>query len=412
MSVPSLSARSSLESLNAGSSVESLRCSSPALSDISVPDTLPPAVSGPMVWEGSELKDYVVHFTPSEIEAIEAAVLSFRLSGSPIECLDRSNFPLPPFLASKLAAVSKEAHRGCGIVVLRGLGASGVHVQNDGNDQVARFNDKEATIAFAGISAHVCPLRATDSYANQTLSHVWDATQVKAPAGAEGIGLAGSKVNVAMDFHSDRFSGDVLALHVRNDGGSGCGGEQYVASFWRIYNALLETEPEVLETMASADWPFELKQKDSAPYLELGPTLFFSKGKPMVQLVKAPLLGTPHIPREPNMPALTDKQMHALEAVESLARQFSTKLDRQQGDIQFINNLSIMHARAAYHGTNSKPSTRHLLRMFLRDPENAWEKPASWLHKFDDPFTPGRPQNIPIRDTDPHRGISGRDSHG
>lgn len=63
-----------------------------------------------------------------------------------------------------------------------------------------------------------------------------------------------------MDFHSDRFSGDILALHVRDDGGL-IGGEQYVASFWKIYNELLENEPAVLETMARASWPFELKQK-------------------------------------------------------------------------------------------------------------------------------------------------------
>lgn len=64
-----------------------------------------------------------------------------------------------------------------------------------------------------------------------------------------------------MNFHSDRFSGDVLALHVRNDGGADAGGEQYIASFWKIYNELLESDPEVLEIMAEPDWPFELKQK-------------------------------------------------------------------------------------------------------------------------------------------------------
>lgn len=42
-------------------------------------------------------------------------------------------------------------------MVLRGLDA-------------ARFNDEEAVIAFAGICSYVCPERATDSYANQTLS--------------------------------------------------------------------------------------------------------------------------------------------------------------------------------------------------------------------------------------------------
>lgn len=131
----------------------------------------------------------------------------------------------------------------------------------------------------------------------------------------------------------------------------------------------------------------------------------------MCQLVKAPLLGTPQLPRDASMPDLSAEQMHALEVIENLARRFSTKLDRQQGDIQLINNLSILHARSAY-GEKDKPSDRHLLRMFLRDPDYAWDKPAMWRAKFDDPFTPGRPQELPIVDTDPRRKISGRESHG
>jgi hypothetical protein len=64
---------------------------------------------------------------------------------------------LKPALASKLSAISDKVHHGEGIAVLRGL-------------QAARFNDEEAVIAFAGISSYVCPKRATDAYANQTLS--------------------------------------------------------------------------------------------------------------------------------------------------------------------------------------------------------------------------------------------------
>jgi len=60
-------------------------------------------------------------------------------------------------LAQKLSSVSDELHQGQGVVVLRGLDA-------------ANFNDEEAVVAFAGVCAYVCPERATDSYANQTLS--------------------------------------------------------------------------------------------------------------------------------------------------------------------------------------------------------------------------------------------------
>lgn len=389
MSAHSLSPRSSTESFRSCSSTDS------------TPDKLAPALEGPMVWEGAELdpKQYVVELTRSEVENIRAAVVGFKLQRLPRGEISQRTFPLVANLAHKLSAVSTELHEGTGVVVLRGLDA-------------ARFNDEEAVIAFAGVCSYVAPERATDSYANQTLSHVRDATKEVVPAWAKDIGLAGSKITAAMDFHSDRFSGDILALHVRNDGGAGMGGGQYFASFWRIYNELLRSKPEVLETMAESDWPFELKQKDQAPYLELGPTLFFSRGKPVCQLVKAPLLGSPQIQRDPSMPNVTERQMYAMHAVQDLAKRFSTKLDRKQGDIQLINNLSIMHAREAYQGTNGKASTRHLLRMFLRDPGKAWEKPTRFRSNFDDPFTPGRPQELPIIDMDPWRAISGRESHG
>lgn len=59
-------------SLSARSSFDSLRESSPT------PSTLAPAVTGPMVWEGAELKDYVLWLTSAEVDAIKAAVIHFK----------------------------------------------------------------------------------------------------------------------------------------------------------------------------------------------------------------------------------------------------------------------------------------------------------------------------------------------
>jgi hypothetical protein len=111
------------------------------------------------------------------------------------------------------------------------------------------------------------------------------------------------------------------------------------------------------------------------------------------------------------MPALSKEQLHALQLVEDIARQVCMKLDRKDGDIQFINNLSVMHARSAY-GNGATSSTRHLLRMFLRDPERAWKKPERYSAQFENPFDKTRPQILPVLDTDPWRKISGRESHG
>jgi hypothetical protein len=77
----------------------------------------------------------------------------------PRSAIDKHTFPLKAELANKLSSISTELHQGFGIAVLRGLDR-------------ANFNDEEAVIAFAGISSYVAALRATDSYANQTLSQL------------------------------------------------------------------------------------------------------------------------------------------------------------------------------------------------------------------------------------------------
>ncbi|KAF2005266.1 Clavaminate synthase-like protein [Amniculicola lignicola CBS 123094] len=391
-----------MSAISEKSSFESLRSAHSAFSE---PDRLTPAVSGPMVWKANELYDsptaLIEALTPEEVDEIRSAIIFFKLRNIGRDQINQETFPLSsPHLTRKLRGLSGQVHNGRGIAILRGL-------------DTARLNDEESVIAFVGVSSYVAPLRATDSYANQTLSHVRDATHDEVPQWANDLGLAGSKITSSMDFHSDRYSGDILALHVRDDGGVGNGGEQYCASSWKIYNHLLEHDSAVLETLAKPNWPFELKSPDNPePYLEEGPVLFFAQGKPIFQLVKAPLVGSPRIPRHASMPALTSEQTHALHVFEELARRFSAKIDRQKGDIQFINNLSIMHARSAYGkpGSNER-STRHLLRMFLRDPANAWAKPASYP-RFDAPFEEGREQNLPIVDLDPWRKISGMESHG
>jgi hypothetical protein len=82
------------------------------------------------------------------------------VAGTPRSEIQQDTFDLAnPELARKLSLVSKNLHDGQGVVVLRGLDA-------------AKFNDEEAVVAFAGVCSYVCPKRATDSYANQTLSMI------------------------------------------------------------------------------------------------------------------------------------------------------------------------------------------------------------------------------------------------
>jgi hypothetical protein len=100
--------------------------------------------------------------SPSSVGFCSLSPLWSGTKGFAVKRLDRSQitqetFPLSPDLAIKLSNISTDVHRGKGVSVLRGL-------------EAARFNDEEAVIAFAGVCSYVALQRATDAYANQTLS--------------------------------------------------------------------------------------------------------------------------------------------------------------------------------------------------------------------------------------------------
>lgn len=118
-------------------------------------------------------------------QSVVRGLNSSTVKGLPREKIDKNTFPLPNALSQKLNALTKDVHIGLGVAVIRGL-------------HRAKFNHEEWVIAFAGVTSHICPLRASDSFANQALSHIRDATYDKVPAGAENIGLAGSKIPVKM----------------------------------------------------------------------------------------------------------------------------------------------------------------------------------------------------------------------
>lgn len=92
------------------------------------------------------------------------------------------------------------------------------------------------------------------------------------------------------------------------------------------------------------------------------------------------------LPRTPTIPAITEAQAEALDALHYTAEKHALALQFKAGDIQFVNNLSVFHARLGFRDSATKK--RHLVRLWLRDEENAWETPeglkSRWARVYDD----------------------------
>lgn len=54
------------------------------------------------------------------------------------------------------------------------------------------------------------------------------------------------------------------------------------------------------------------------------------------------------MPRSANIPPITEAQAEALDALHFEAEKNAVTLDFRPGDIQYVNNLSIFHARGAF----------------------------------------------------------------
>lgn len=101
-----------------------------------------------------------------------------------------------------------------------------------------------------------------------------------------------------------------------------------------------------------------------------------------------------------NSELATPAQWQALETVQGIAEQVSVELDHQAGDIQFVNNLAILHARNSFK--DSPVKARHMFRMGLRDPGNGWALPEQYRKLTESAFRPVEEQCIPVHDFDPY----------
>lgn len=272
------------------------------------------------------------------LHRVESTDLNLAL-GKPLGYIDQTTFPLPK-LHSALREVSLELHHGHGFKVVRGV-------------PVREHSREENMILYAGIAAHVAQLRARQDSkfngepADVVLNHIKDlsSTHEKASIGAPAY------TTDKQVFHTD--VGDIVSLFALNTAAEG--GKSRLASTWRVYNELAATRPDLIETL-SQDWVADNFEDPVKPYI-LKPLLFYQPAKTdtpervLLQYARRYFTGFGALPRSKSIPPITEAQAEALDALHFLGERFNVELDFQQGDIQFVNNLAVFHARDGFKDT-------------------------------------------------------------
>lgn len=166
---------------------------------------------------------------------------------------------------------------------------------------------------------------------------------------------------------------EILSLQYRQLAASG--GATSVSSAATIVDELRSTHPDVVETLMAPTWPVQLSA-NPVRFASL-PLLAEQDGRVMISVDPGRLglhPATADVKPEGTC-ELNAAQLHALEVLNQTAEKHAISIAAETGDILLINNLGLLHKRDRYLDGDDATARRHLVRLWLRNPELGWALP-------------------------------------
>jgi hypothetical protein len=301
-------------------------------------------VSSPAVWKGLEMaarRDWVHELSAAEIVALDRAVAHARDTGKPLGELRREDFPLG-VLSASVESWLDELERGRGFLLVRGV-------------PVERQGEREATLAYWGLGLHLGrPI--SQNAAGDLLGHVRDlGLDRRDPT------LRLYKTREQLGFHTD--GADLIGLLCLRPAKSG--GTSRIASSAAIFNEIQRRRPDLVPTLFEP-FPFDRngEERPGEPPYFMGPLCRRGDGWLRTFYIGWYIRDSQ---RHASAPRLTAAQREVIDLIDEIATDPSVHLDMEfrAGDIQWLKNSVILHARTEYQDHAEPERKRHLLRLWL-----------------------------------------------
>ena len=336
-------------------------------------------ITGPGAWIGPEIQrdpSWIHRLDAAAVAEIDAALAHARRVGAKIP-FAREAFPLRG-VAQALDGILDEIEHGRGFVLLRGVPRG-------------RYSDEECALLYWGLGVHL-GMPVSQNWRGHLLGHVRDEGRIHADPNARGY-----QTSERMDFHTDMLPVDVLGLFCLRTARSG--GASKLVSALTIHNVLREERPDLLEALYGTfhvDWRGE-EPEGEQPWFTL-PMFSARDGRVTARFVSLPYYDS--AARHGKQYRPTAIQRAALEAVQNIANrpELMLSMDFQEGDVQLINNHTLLHAREAYVDHPEPGRERHLLRMWIavaderrRPLADALAERYRWVRAGGIPARAGRP---------------------
>jgi len=303
-------------------------------------------ITGPGVWVGPELQhdeSWIYRLDAAAVAEIDAVLAHAKRVGARIPFAVDA-FPLPRF-GAELDRILEEIENGRGFMLLRGIPRE-------------RYTDEECELLYWGLGVHLGNPVSQNARGHR-LGHVRDEGRILADPNARVY-----QTNQRMDFHTDLLPVDVLGLFCLRTAKSG--GASKLVSALTVHNLLRNERPDLLDAlygMFNIDWRGE-EPEGEPPWYTI-PMFSARNGKVTTRICSRTYFESAARFGEQYRP--TDIQREALETVQDIANrpELMLSMDFQEGDIQLLNNHTMLHAREAYEDYDEPGRERHLLRMWI-----------------------------------------------
>lgn len=307
-------------------------------------------------WFGPELdgkqQEWLIQMQPQDLEELDAAVKTFEASGREVAHMRRVDFPLHA-LADKLEGFMDQIRNGRGFVVLRGL-------------PVEKYTDAQAGALFFGLGLYMGqPL--VQNPMGDVLGHVYNQGR---PYGQ--IDVRGYETNALLPFHTDGC--EIVGLLCLRKAKSG--GLSSISSAVAVYQEIVRTHPEYLPVLA-----------EGYRYIRREAALTDEPVSPPISVygVQDGVISCRFVPTQIEAAAQSLKrpieglQREALDLLVSLTKdeRFRLDMDLQRGDIQLVNNYTVLHSRTEYEDFPEPERKRHMLRLWLAF-DQPWPLPSDF----------------------------------
>ncbi|MDE0537835.1 MAG: TauD/TfdA family dioxygenase [Rhodospirillales bacterium] len=301
-------------------------------------------------WIGAEMQQtdsWIWRLTEEEKAEIDSALLNVKEAGATIP-FDADVFPLPEF-KPRLCAMIDSVLRGTGVALVHGISRD-------------HYSDEDCQLLYWGLGMHIGH-PVSQNARGHLLGHVTDEGRDLGDPDARGY-----QTRNRLDFHCDQLPTDIIGLFCMR--GAKSGGASYLVSAPTVHNVLLNERPDLigpLYEMFHVDWRGD-HPDGGQPWYDM-PMFSVADGKLSARFTNRAFIDS--TVRYGDHLAPTDAQREALDVVQEIANrpELRLEMDFQEGDIQLINNLTVMHARQAYEDYDDPRLKRHLLRMWIGLPD-------------------------------------------